>query len=66
MYPIRHSEVHYFTVLFLFVLRPMILLALGVAVLNLHTRLAHLETVAPLLTALGTADVYLVHRDTID
>ena len=33
----------------------MILLALGVAVPYLHTRLAQLETDAPLLTTLGTA-----------
>jgi hypothetical protein len=37
-------------------LRPMIFLALGVAILGLHTRLARLETNAPvLLAALGTA-----------
>ena len=34
----------------------MILLAVGVAILDEHTRLAHLETNAPLLAALGTAE----------
>ena len=45
--------------------QPMLLLAFGVAILNLHTRLAHLETDAPLLAALRTADVDLVHRDIV-
>jgi hypothetical protein len=36
----------------------MILLAFGVAILDEHTRLAHLETNASLLAALGTAAVY--------
>ena len=40
---------------------PMILLAVGVAILNLHTRLARLETSATISAALGTAGVDLVH-----
>ena len=39
----------------------MILLAFGVAILNLHTRLARLETSATISAALGTAGVDLVH-----
>ena len=35
--------------------RPMILLTIGVAVLDLHTRLAHLETNTPRNAAVGTA-----------
>jgi hypothetical protein len=31
------------------------------AILNLHARLAHLETNAPFFAALGTADIDLVH-----
>ena len=34
---------------------PMIPLAIGVAILNLHTRFTRLETDAPLLAALGAA-----------
>ena len=45
--------------------RPMLLLARGVAILNLHTRFACLETDATLLAAVGTADVDLVHRDIV-
>jgi hypothetical protein len=45
--------------------QPMLLLAFGVAILNFHTRLAHLETDVPLLAALRTADVDLVHRDIV-
>ena len=41
----------------------MLLLTLGVAIFNLHTRLTCLETDAPLLAALRTVDVDLVHRD---
>jgi hypothetical protein len=41
-----------------FVLRPMLPLALGVAILDEFTRCTRLETGAPLLAALGTA----VHR----
>ena len=39
----------------------MILLARGVAIFGLHTRLAHLEAGAPLLATLGAACVDLVH-----
>jgi hypothetical protein len=39
----------------------MLLLTFGVAILDRHTRLACLETDAPLLAALSTADVDLVH-----
>ena len=35
--------------------RPMIPLTRGVAILGVHARLAHLETGAPLLAALGAA-----------
>ena len=43
-------------------LRPMIPLAVGVAVLGTHTRLTRLETDTPVLAAFGTAkDVDLVH-----
>ena len=41
--------------------RPMLPLTFGVAVLDKHTRLAHLEASASLLAALGAADVDLVH-----
>ena len=41
--------------------RPMILLTISVAIPDEHTRLAHLETNAPLLAALGTAVDRLVH-----
>ena len=34
---------------------PMIPLAIGVAILNLHTRFTRLETDAPILAALGAA-----------
>ena len=46
----------------------MFLLAFGVTVtiLDEHTRLACLETDAPLLATLGTADVDLVHRRKIN
>ena len=37
-------------------LRPMIPLTLNVAILDGHTRLTRLETNAPLLPTLGTAD----------
>jgi hypothetical protein len=45
----------------------MIPLTLGVAILDGHTRLACLETDAPIIAALGAADVDLVHHllDTI-
>ena len=39
----------------------MILLTIGVAILDCHTRLTHLEAGAPLLAALGAAAVDLVH-----
>jgi hypothetical protein len=39
----------------------MLLLTFGVAILDRHTRLAHLEADAPLLATLGTAGVDLVH-----
>ena len=42
-------------------LRPMLMLTLGAAILNLHTRLARLETSATVSAALGTAGVDLVH-----
>jgi hypothetical protein len=40
----------------------MLLLTFGVAILDRHTRLTCLEADAPLLAAVGTADVDLVHR----
>ena len=40
---------------FFFMRRPMILLTLGVTIFDEHTRLARLETDAPLLAALGAA-----------
>jgi len=40
----------------------MILLAFGAAISGVHTRLARIETDAPLLAALGAAG--LVHPDT--
>jgi hypothetical protein len=46
--------------------QPMILLARGVTILNLHTRFACLEINTPFLAAVGTADVDMVHRDIID
>ena len=50
----------YFT--YFFVLRPMILLTFSITILDLHARLACLETNAPLLLAtLGAAGVDLVH-----
>jgi hypothetical protein len=39
----------------------MILLTFGVAIFDLHTRLAHLETHASLLATLSAAGVDLVH-----
>jgi hypothetical protein len=45
----------------------MFLLTLGVAIFDVHTRLAHLETAAPLLLAtLGAAGVDLVHHPGIN
>jgi hypothetical protein len=46
----------------------MILLTIGVAILDTHTRLTHLETSAPLLLAtISTADdVDLVHPTILD
>ncbi len=42
-------------------LRPMLVLTFGVAILDRHTRLAHLEADAPLVATFGTACVDLVH-----
>jgi hypothetical protein len=41
---------------------PMILLARGVTIFDVHTRLAHLETNAPFLAALGAAAGRRHHR----
>lgn len=46
---------------FFFVLRPMIPLTRGVAILDVHARLAHLETGSPLLAALGAVGVIIIH-----
>ena len=47
---------------YFFVLRPMIPLTLGVAILDRHTRLTCLEiNNAPVTAAIGTADDDIVH-----
>jgi hypothetical protein len=52
---------------FSFVRRPMLPLAIGVAILDEHTRLARLETNAPINATLGTAAdrcfVAIIHPD---